>query len=129
MSFVTPLSDVHVYEKDEARFELEVSREPKTFRWLKGTQELENDDKFEIIQEGKRYTLVVKAAGFSDEAKYTFEGEDKRTSGKLVIEGRSSRCLGQKIWCGVILTFGDQLVDMCLFFQVFVLSLSSRLRM
>lgn len=92
MSFITPLSDVHVYEKDEARFELEVSREPKTFQWFKGTQELESDDKFEILQEGKRHTLVVKSARYSDEAKYSFEAEDKRTSGKLIIEGRLCRC-------------------------------------
>lgn len=92
VSFITPLSDVHVYEKDEARFELEVSREPATFHWFKGTQELENDDKFEIIQEGKRHTLVVRSARYSDEARYSFEAEDKRTSGKLIIEGRLSRC-------------------------------------
>ncbi|KAG7233679.1 hypothetical protein INR49_006716 [Caranx melampygus] len=87
VSFITPLNDVHVYEKDEAKFELEISREPKSFRWLKGSQELSNDDKFELLVEGKKHTLIVKSAKYEDEAKYMFEAEDKRTSGKLIIKG------------------------------------------
>lgn len=89
ISFITPLTDVYVYEKDEARFELEVSREPTTVRWLKGSQELFNDDKFELQVEGKRHILLVKSAKYEDEAKYIFEAEDKRTSGKLFIQGKS----------------------------------------
>lgn len=89
-SFITPLADVHVYEKDEAKFELEISREPKSFRWLKGTQELSNDDKFEILVDDNRHALIVKSAQYEDEGKYMFEAEDKRTSGKLVIKGKTS---------------------------------------
>ncbi|KAG7276471.1 hypothetical protein CRUP_033909, partial [Coryphaenoides rupestris] len=87
LSFVIPLSDVHVYEKDEAHFEVEMSRAAKTTRWLKGTQELENDDKYKIIQEANVHTLVIKSAAYEDEAKYMFEAEDKRTSAKLVLQG------------------------------------------
>uniref|UniRef100_A0A0S7EPU5 non-specific serine/threonine protein kinase n=2 Tax=Poeciliopsis prolifica TaxID=188132 RepID=A0A0S7EPU5_9TELE len=87
LNFLTPLSDVQVYEKDEARFEVEVSRPPKSFRWLKGSQELTGDDKYEMIQEGNMYVLVIRSAAFDDEAKYMFEAEDKRTAGKLVIQG------------------------------------------
>lgn len=88
--FITPLSDVKVFEKDEAKFECEVSREPKTFRWLKGTQEITGDDKFELIKDGTRHSLVIKSAAFEDESKYMFEAEDKHTSGKLIIEGKYS---------------------------------------
>lgn len=87
MSFITPLADVHVYEKDEAKFELEISREPRSFRWLKGSQELSNDEKFELQQKGKRHVLLLKSAQYEDEAKYMFEAEDKRTSGRLIIKG------------------------------------------
>jgi len=80
-----------VYEKDEAKFELEISREPKSFRWLKGSQEISNDDKFELQVEGKRHVLIVKSAKYEDEAKYMFEAEDKRTSGKLIIKGKRSQ--------------------------------------
>lgn len=79
-----------MYEKDEARFEVEVSRPPKSFRWLKGSQELTSDDKYEMIQEGKMYVLVIRLAAFDDEAKYMFEAEDKRTTGKLVIQGNDA---------------------------------------
>ena len=90
LNFLTPLSDVQVYEKDEARFEVELSRVPKSFRWLKGSQELQADDKYEMIQEGNMYVLLIKSAAYDDEAKYIFEAEDKRTSGKLVIQGQRS---------------------------------------
>lgn len=90
ISFITPLADVYVYEKDEARFELEISREPKSFRWLKGPQELLTDDKFEVLVEGKKHILLLKSAKYEDEAKYTFEAEDKRTSGKLFIQGKAA---------------------------------------
>lgn len=82
------MSDAQVYEKDEARFECELSREAKTFRWLKGSQELKADDKFEILAERKRHTLILKSVAFEDEAKYMFEAEDKRSSAKLVIQGK-----------------------------------------
>lgn len=90
--FITPLSDVKVFEKDEAKFECEVSREPKTFRWLKGTQEITGDDKIELIKDGTKHSMVIKSAAFEDEAKYIFEAEDKHTSGKLIIEGKFFFC-------------------------------------
>lgn len=93
VSFITPLADVHVYEKDEAKFDLEISREPKSFRWLKGSQELSNDDRFELLVDGMRHSLVVKSAKYEDEAKYMFEAEDKRTSGKLIIKGKLSQTI------------------------------------
>lgn len=89
LNFLTPLSDVQVYEKDEGRFEIELSRPPKSFRWLKGSQELQSDDKYEMIQEGNMYVLVIRSAAYDDEAKYMFEAEDKRTTGKLIIQGNS----------------------------------------
>lgn len=76
-----------MYEKDEARFEVELSRPPKSFRWLKGSQELQSDDKYEMIQEGNMYVLSIRSAAYDDEAKYMFEAEDKRTTSKLVIQG------------------------------------------
>jgi len=93
ITFVTPLADVHVYEKDEARFECEISRQPKSSCWMKGSQKITPDDKFEVLQEGKRHILVVKSASFEDEAKYMFEAEDKRTSAKLVIQGKGERII------------------------------------
>lgn len=87
LNFLTPMTDVQVYEKDDVRFEVEVSRTPKTFRWLKGSQELQSDEKYEVNQEGNLYVLVIRSAAYDDEAKYMFEAEDKRTTGKLVIQG------------------------------------------
>ncbi|TDH06482.1 hypothetical protein EPR50_G00113840 [Perca flavescens] len=87
LNFLTQLNDVQVYEKDEARFEVELSRVPKSFRWLKGSQELQKDDKYEMIQDGNMFVLVIRLAAYDDEAKYMFEAEDKRTAGKLVIQG------------------------------------------
>lgn len=76
-----------MYEKDEARFEVELSRPPKNFHWLKGSQELQSNDKYEMIQEGNIFILSIRSSAYDDEAKYIFEAEDKRTSGKLIIQG------------------------------------------
>lgn len=78
-----------MYEKDEARFEVELSRPPKSFRWLKGSQELQSDDKYDVIQEGNMYVLLIRSSAYDDEAKYMFEAEDKRTAGKLIIQGNA----------------------------------------
>lgn len=80
---------MQVYEKDDGRFEAEVSRAPKTFRWLKGSQELQKDDKYDIIQEGNMHVLIIRSAAYDDEAKYMFEAEDKRMTAKLVIQGNA----------------------------------------
>lgn len=104
VSFITPLSDLHVYERDEAKFELEVSREPKSFRWLKGSQELGSDERFELAVDGIRHTLTVKSARYEDEAKYMFEAEDKRTSAKLVIKGK---CRPSGSGCAAFLSEGS----------------------
>lgn len=87
LNFLSSLSDVQVFEKDEARFEVELSRPAKSFRWLKGSQELQSDEKYQMIQEGNLFLLSIKSAAYEDEAKYIFEAEDKRTSSKLVIQG------------------------------------------
>jgi len=60
---------------------------------MKGSQKITPDDKFEVLQEGKRHILVVKSASFEDEAKYMFEAEDKRTSAKLVIQGKGEEII------------------------------------
>lgn len=87
LNFLTTLNNVQVYEKDEARFEVELSRPPKSFRWLKGSQELQTDEKYELLQDGNLFVLVIRSAAYDDEAKYMFEAEDKRTSCKLVLQG------------------------------------------
>lgn len=92
LNFLAALSDVQVYEKDEARFEVELSRPPKSFRWLKGAQELQSDDKYEMIQEGNIFVLSIRSSAYDDEAKYIFEAEDKRTSGKLILQGNRVLC-------------------------------------
>lgn len=87
LNFLTSLNNVQVYEKDEARFEVELSRPPKSFRWLKGSQELQSDDRYELLQDGNSYVLLIRSAAYEDEAKYMFEAEDKRTSCKLILQG------------------------------------------
>lgn len=103
LNFLTSLNDVQVYEKDEARFEVELSRPPKSFRWLKGSQELQSDDKYELIQEGHTYVLLIRSAVYEDEAKYMFEAEDKRTSCKLVLQGSKNQKQMKSVMCTVSL--------------------------
>lgn len=41
---------------------------------------------------------MIKSAAFEDEAKYMFEAEDKRTSGKLIIEGTPVAVVVAVVW-------------------------------
>lgn len=41
---------------------------------------------------------MIKSAAFEDEAKYMFEAEDKRTSGKLIIEGTLVAVVVAVVW-------------------------------
>lgn len=64
---------------------------------MKGSQELQADEKCEILAEGKRHILIIKSVAYEDEAKYMFEAEDKRITAKLVIQGKKSLCKGWDI--------------------------------
>uniref|UniRef100_A0A3B3QG32 non-specific serine/threonine protein kinase n=1 Tax=Paramormyrops kingsleyae TaxID=1676925 RepID=A0A3B3QG32_9TELE len=76
LMIVSPLSDVQVYEEEDAMFECEVSREAKSFRWLKEAEELTASEKYEMLHEGTKHMLVVKSITKDDLVKYVFEGAD-----------------------------------------------------
>lgn len=82
---------------------MELSRPPKSFRWLKGSQELQSDDKYELIQEEHTYVLLIRSAVYEDEAKYMFEAEDKRTSCKLILQGPNNQIQMKFVMCTVSL--------------------------
>lgn len=82
---------------------MELSRPPKSFRWLKGSQELQSDDKYELIQEEHTYVLLIRSAVYEDEAKYMFEAEDKRTSCKLILQGSKNQIQMKFVMCTVSL--------------------------
>lgn len=84
---VSPLSDVQVYEEEDAMFECEVSREAKSFRWLKEAEELTASEKYEMLHEGTKHTLVVKSITKEDLVKYVFEAEGLISFGRIVSKG------------------------------------------
>lgn len=91
---------------------MELSRPPKSFRWLKGSQELQSDDRYELLQDGNMYVLLIRSAAYDDEAKYMFEAEDKRTSCKLILQGPLLKTkerylgLGASPFSGLFLSLG-----------------------
>lgn len=113
---------------------MELSRPPKSFRWLKGSQELQSDEKYELIQEGHSYVLLIRSAVYEDEAKYMFEAEDKRTSCKLVLQGSKIQKQMKFVMCSISLFslkhwWDSRISSVQLFFwQEFVWSLSNRLK-
>lgn len=77
-------------EGEKAEFVCSVSKDSYEVKWLKGDKELQTDDKYEIISDGKRRVLVVKKSELSDEGPYVALIGATRASAELTILGADS---------------------------------------
>ena len=80
LEFLRPLSDTEVMESQTAILECEVSRPNLTARWLKAGKPISGSDKCEIVVEETVHRLVMKDAQLDDQAQYTIEFADGKTS-------------------------------------------------
>uniref|UniRef100_A0A8U8C7U8 Uncharacterized protein n=1 Tax=Geospiza parvula TaxID=87175 RepID=A0A8U8C7U8_GEOPR len=84
--FLTRPQNLEVLEGEKAEFVCSVSKEAITVQWLRGDTVLEPGDKYDIISDGKKRTLVVKESVLGDTGMYTvMVGEAKATAHLAVI--------------------------------------------
>lgn len=75
-------------EGEKAEFTCTVSKETYEVKWFKGDKELEVGDKYQMVSDGKKRTLVIKNCELEDEGGYvvvigvTRAGADLRVLGK-----------------------------------------------
>uniref|UniRef100_A0AAR2J2J5 Uncharacterized protein n=1 Tax=Pygocentrus nattereri TaxID=42514 RepID=A0AAR2J2J5_PYGNA len=68
--FISRPQSQEVVEGEKAEFVCSVSKDSYEVRWLRGDKELQTDDKYEIISDGKRRVLVVKNCERNDEGHF-----------------------------------------------------------
>lgn len=77
-------------EGQKAEFTCSVSKETFEVKWLKGKKELEEGEKYQMVSDGKRRTLVIKNCERQDEGGYMVMIGATRAGAELTVLGNSS---------------------------------------
>lgn len=75
-------------ESQKAEFTCSVSKETFEVKWLKDDKELEAGDKYQMVSDGKRRTLVIKNCELKDEGGYVVMIGATRASADLTVLGK-----------------------------------------
>lgn len=75
-------------EGDKAEFVCSVSKEAIAVQWLRGDTVLEPGDKYDIISDGKKRTLVIKDSVLGDAGKYSIMVGESKATAKLTVIGK-----------------------------------------
>lgn len=85
--FVKKLRDKIAMYKHRGLLECQVSRVSATVIWYKNKEEIEASKKHEISSEGVYRKLIINDVDSGDEATYTCNAVDEKTSCRLLVEG------------------------------------------
>lgn len=96
--FISRPKSQEVVEGEKAEFTCSLSKETFEVRWLKDDKELEAGDKFEMISDGKRRTLVIKSCELKDEGGYVVMIGTTRASADLTVLGKPSTLMTIKFY-------------------------------
>lgn len=88
MDFVVPLKDVTVPEKKQAKFECTITKDVPKVLWYRGDDIITTDQKYDIIDDGKKHILVINCCEFDDEDEYTIAVLGKSSTARLTVEGK-----------------------------------------
>ncbi|KAK7938952.1 hypothetical protein WMY93_002278 [Mugilogobius chulae] len=87
LAFVERLKDVSVPENKQAKFEVTLTREVPKVMWFRGQEVITQSPKHEVIHSGTKHLLVINNCQFEDEAQYTVEVQELKSTGQLKVEG------------------------------------------
>lgn len=76
-------------EGEKAEFTCSVSKDSFEVRWLKDEQELQDGDRYQLVTDGKRRTLIIKKSELKDEGGYVVVIGTTRASADLTVLGKS----------------------------------------
>lgn len=68
--FISKPWSQEVVEGEKAVFSCTVSKETYEVKWMKGDKELEDGDKYQLVSDGKKRTLIIKSCELKDEGEY-----------------------------------------------------------
>lgn len=87
--FISRPQSQEVVEGEKAEFTCSVSKETFEVRWLKDEQELQAGDRYQLVSDGKRRTLVIRKSELRDEGGYVVMIGTTRASADLTVLGQS----------------------------------------
>lgn len=87
MRFVKKLRDKIAMYKHRGLLECQVSRASATVTWYKNKNKIQDGEKYEISSEDVYRKLTINDVDSGDEATYTCDAVDEKTSCKLLVEG------------------------------------------
>ena len=76
-----------VVEGEKAEFVCSVSKETYEVKWFRGDKELEAGDKYKMISDGKKRTLLIQSSECKDEGGYIVVIGGNRASADLTVLG------------------------------------------
>lgn len=76
-------------EGEKAIFTCTVSKETYEVKWLKGDKELEDGDKYQMLSDGKKRTLVIKNCELTDDGGYAVIIGVTKASADLKVLGKA----------------------------------------
>lgn len=76
-------------EGEKVEFTCSVSKETFEVRWLKDEQELQDGDRYQLVSDGKRRTLIIRKSELKDEGGYVVVIGTTRASADLTVLGQS----------------------------------------
>uniref|UniRef100_A0A3Q0SQI1 Uncharacterized protein n=1 Tax=Amphilophus citrinellus TaxID=61819 RepID=A0A3Q0SQI1_AMPCI len=85
--FITRPQNQEAVEGEKAEFSCSVSKDTYEVKWFRGDKAIETGDKYSIISEGKRRSLVVKNCELKDEGGYTAHIGTVKASADLLVIG------------------------------------------
>lgn len=89
-----PLEDQQAMLGEDVVLRCELSREGTPVRWLKDGKAIRKSQKYDLLTEGTRASLVIHAASLKDSGKYTCETESSKSTASLRVEGKPHESLG-----------------------------------
>ncbi|KAF5880281.1 myosin-binding protein C, fast-type isoform X2, partial [Clarias magur] len=105
------LDDIHVVVGDKVEFEVEVSEEGASVKWMKDGVELSRDGKYRIKKEGKKHWLIINEATKEDIGMYQVCTSGGESKGELEVEDKELEVL--QSFADLTLKAAEQAVFKC----------------
>uniref|UniRef100_A0A3B3HA44 Uncharacterized protein n=1 Tax=Oryzias latipes TaxID=8090 RepID=A0A3B3HA44_ORYLA len=87
-TFISRPQNQEVVEGQKAEFTCSVSKETYNVKWMKDNKELEEGEKYQMVSDGKRRSLVIKNCEPKDEGGYVVVIGATRASADLTVQGK-----------------------------------------
>ncbi|XP_032951653.1 obscurin isoform X4 [Rhinolophus ferrumequinum] len=91
VDIMKPLEDQRATPGKDVVLSCELSRAGTTVRWLKNGKAIRKSQKYDLLSEGTRAVLVIRAASLKDSGEYTCETEVSKSTASLLIEEKANR--------------------------------------